>query len=248
MPTTTLQPHATQTAQTANCPRVYHGDGDDLMRKELIDADDQRIVLIPDALPSRKPDARPHLRIMWGQHLLEDLLAGRYRSVVCAVNAQDNSHGIIAQLAAMLPTSQWDERSITTHAQQFATTGGESRVKVLKFDMDMVEVLAVLRPPSRKHFTLADLASAFRIVTSMIHNRPERWPSASVSFLGARANALLDDRSREPAFETILKTMFDSGYTGDVYPSPQMWQLPPIGLYTRYPFPAALDRMREGGY
>jgi hypothetical protein len=186
---------------------------------------------------------------MWGQHLLEDLLGGRYRSVVCAVNAQDNSHGIIAQLAALLPTSQWDERSITAHAQQFTTTGaGESRVKVLKFDMDMVEVLAVLRPPSRKHFTLSDLASAFRIVTSMIHNRPQRWPSASVSFLGARANALLDERGREPAFETVLKTMFDSGYTGDVYPSPQMWQLPPIGLYTRYPFPAGLDRMREGGY
>jgi len=228
-------------------PKVYHSDGDELMRKELADPEEQRIVLIPDALPSRQPDAKPRLRIMWGQHLLEDLLLGRYRSVVCAVNSTDNSHGIIAQLASMLPTSQWDEKSITAYAAQFATTGGESKVKVLKFDMDMVEVLAVLRPPARKHFTIDDLASAFRIVSGMLH-RSERLPCASVSFLGARANVLLDDRSKEPAFETVLKTMFDSGYTGDVYPSPQMWQLPPIGLFARYPFPASLDQMREGGY
>ena len=43
-----------------------------------------------------QPDTTPRIRIMWGQHLLEDLLAGRYRSLVLAVNAEDNSSGIIA--------------------------------------------------------------------------------------------------------------------------------------------------------
>ena len=39
---------------------------------------------------------------------MEDLLAGRYRSVVCAVNNHDNSHGIISQLARLMPTSPAD--------------------------------------------------------------------------------------------------------------------------------------------
>src|SRR5437764_4121879 len=99
-------------------PRIYDGDGDLLMQDEPRGAAAQ-IMLTPDALPSKTPDRTPRIRIMWGQHLLEDVLAGRYRSLVCAVNPHDNSRGIIAQLAALLPTSQWDEASITANARQF---------------------------------------------------------------------------------------------------------------------------------
>ncbi len=229
---------------TENLPRIYEGQGDALMQAERAELRD-RIMLVPDGFPSKSPDASSHIRILWGQHLLEDLLAGRYRSLVCAVNAEDNSHGIIGQLAGLLPTSQWDERSITGHARQFATSG--DRVKVIKFDMDLVEVLAILRRPSTSHLTLADLSTAFRVVAEMIQRKTTRLPSASVSFLGARANVLVDGDGREPTFEAVLRTMHEAGYRGDVYPSPAMWHAQ-TGLFARYPFPPALDRMREGGY
>jgi hypothetical protein len=225
--------------------RIYDGDGDSLMQKEHKDLG-ERLILVPDALPSKTPDSTRRIRIMWGQHLLEDLLAGRYRSVVCAVNTRDNSHGIISQLAKLMPTSQWDESSITAYARQFAV--GNNRVKVLKYDMDMVEVLAVLRPATHDHLTLSDLGTAFRIVKEMIEHNSRRVPSASVSFLGAHANALADKDGREPSFETVLRTMHESGYEGDVYPSPAMWQASRVGLFARYPFSASLDRMREGGF
>jgi hypothetical protein len=182
---------------------------------------------------------------MWGQHLLEDVLAGRYRSLVCAVNARDNSRGIIAQLAALLPTSQWDEASITANARQFDSG---NRVKVLKYDMDMVEVLAVLRPAAHENLTVEDLGVAFKIVSEMVGWKSGRTPSASVSFLGARANRLADRDGREPSFETVLRAMHAAGYAGDVFPSPAMWHLGPVGVFARYPFSSALDAMREGGY
>jgi hypothetical protein len=226
-------------------PQMYDGQGDSLMEMEHEELAD-RITIMPDALPSKTPDDSPRVRIMWGQHLLEDLLAGRYRTLVCAVNADDNSSGIIAQLASLLPTSQWDEGSITSYARQFAHAG--DRVKVLKYDMDMVEVLAVLRPARSNHFTIDQLAEAFGIVSEMIHRRSGRLPSASVSFLGARANRLLDAEGREPSFEAVLRTMHERGYTGDVYPSPAMWHFGKIGLFPRYPFSPTLDRMRGGGF
>lgn len=229
-------------------PPVYDGDGDSLMMREHEELAD-RILLMPDALPSKVPDAKPRIRILWGQHLLEDLLSGRYRSLVCAVNPEDNSRGIIAQLAALLPTSQWDERSITANAKQFAgsSPGGTQRVKVLKFDMDVVEVLAILRPAQR-NLTTEDLANAFRIVAEMIDRKPGRTPTASVSFLGARANMLVGPDGKEPSFESVLRVMHQGGYSGDVYPSPQMWQLAKIGLFPRYPFPETLDQLRRGGF
>lgn len=229
-------------------PRVYDADGDALMMREHEELAD-RILLMPDALPSKVPVAARRIRILWGQHLLEDLLSGRYRSLVCAVNPEDNSRGIIAQLAALLPTSQWDERSITANAKQFAGSGpgGTQRVKVLKFDMDVVEVLAILRPASR-NLTTDDLANAFRIVSEMIDRKQGRLPSASVSFLGAHANMLVGPDGKEPSFETVLRAMHQGGYSGDVYPSPQMWQLAKIGLFPRYPFPSTLDELRRGGF
>jgi len=228
-----------------NHPKVYDGDGDQLMARELSDLAD-RVVLVPGTAPARNPEAKPRIRIMWGNHLLEDVLAGRYRSIVCGVNAQDNSRGIIAQLASLLPTSQWDEPSITQNAAQFSS--GPDKVKVLKYDLDVVEVLAVLRPPSKPNLTLADLSVAFGIVSEMIDRRPGRLPSASVSFLGAGANALVDHNREQPSFESILRTMYEAGYTGDVYPPTSMWRVAPISVFARYPFPQSLDVMRGGGF
>src|SRR5436190_22897505 len=111
---------------------IYDGDADRLMQSRQPDAPDQ-IIIIPDSYPSKTPETTRRIRIMWGQHLLEDLLSGRYRSLVCAVNSRDNSRGIISQLASLLPTSQWDESSITAYAKQFAI--GSDRVKVLKYDI-----------------------------------------------------------------------------------------------------------------
>ncbi len=230
---------------TPNHPKVYDGDGDQLMARELSDIAD-RVVLVPGQAPSRNPEAKPRIRIMWGNHLLEDVLAGRYRSIICAVNGQDNSRGIISQLASILPTSQWDERSITQNAAQFSS--GPDKVKVLKYDLDIVEVLAILRPPSRQNLTLVDLSNAFGIVSEMIDRRPGRLPSASVSFLDARANALFDQNGAQPSFESILRTMYDAGYTGDVYPPTSMWRVAPISVFARYPFPQSLDVMRGGGF
>lgn len=226
---------------------IYDGEGDRLMaeRHEAID----RIIMLPDKPPSKTPDTKPHIRIMWGQHLLEDLLSGRYRSLVCAVNAEDNSRGIIAQLADLLPTSQWDHQSVTARAKHFSIEGG--KVKVLKYDMDAVEVLGLLRPPEHDRLTLEDLSLGFQIVTEMIRRSPQRLPSASVSFLGARSNALAKERSSAehpgPSFETVLRTMHEAGYPGDVYPAPAMWASSPTAVYARYPFPPSLEAMRHGG-
>ena len=231
--------------ESTNPQRIYDGEGDRLMEEMKQEAID-RIILLPDKPPSRTPDDTPKLRIMWGQHLLEDLLVGRYRSLVCAVNPDDNTRGIIAQLADLLPTSQWNERSITARAKQFSE--GSQTVKVLKYDMDSMEVLALLRPPGHPCLTLDDLARGFKIVTEMIRTRSQRHPSASVSFLGARSNALVNSDGQEPSFETVLRIMYESGYTsGDVYPAPGMWTLAPTAVYARYPFPPSIETMRHGG-
>lgn len=224
--------------------KMYEGDGDRFMTIEPA-APGERIVMIPDAMPGKVPDTRPHIRIMWGQHLLEDLLLGRYRSFVCAVNARDNSHGIISQLAALLPTAQWNEQSVTAYAVQFSH--GTERVKIIKYEMDMLEVLAILRPPGTAHLTVDHLAAALRIISEMIRHRTTRLPTASVSFLGARANALVDEHGVEPSFETVLRVMHEARFYGDVYPAPAMWSNSDRCVYPRYPFPAALDQMRGGG-
>jgi len=228
---------------TATRPAIYERDGDFLMQET--DEEGDRLILVPDSLPGRVPNRQPRLRIMWGQHLLDDLVAGRYRSFVCAVNARDNSRGIIGQLAEFLSTSQWDEQSITQYARHFEAGG---KVRVLKFDMDSVEVLGVLRPAGRERLTMADLSEAMRIVVEMIKSRTERMPSASVSFLEARANVLVDKDGKTPSFEAVLKAMYDAGYTGDVYPSPALWRAAPTGVFARYPFSASLDSRREGGF
>ncbi len=233
-------------SKTSRLP-IYDGEGDQLMEEKKHEAID-RLIMLPDARPTKTPNNKPRLRIMWGQHLLEDLLIGRYRTVVCAVNADDNSQGIIAHLATLLPTSQWDNESITARARQFSV--GET-VKVLKYDMDSIEALALLRPPQHDHLTLDDLSKGFQIVAEMIRRRSQRLPSASVSFMGARSNALAEEMDGytgdRPSLETVLKIMYSSGYTGDVYPTPAMWAAAPTAVYARYPFPPSLEAMRHGG-
>ncbi|MEX2216742.1 MAG: hypothetical protein WD768_21690 [Phycisphaeraceae bacterium] len=228
---------------TTTRPHIYTGSGDDLM--ERIDTCD-KIILLPDAAAhDRGPDPTQRIRIMWGQRLVDDVLGGHYRSLICAVNAQDNSHGFIAQIARLLPTSQWDEASITEYAKHFVQP---HTVTVVKYDMDTVEVLAILRPAEHEQLTLDDLSSGFRMVSAMLHRRPQRLPVASVCFLGARANRLIDDTGSEPSVEDVLQVMYDSGYRGDVYPSLWMWDAGSRGVFARFPFPDSIRTMREGGF
>jgi len=56
-------------------PQMYDGQGDALMEMEHEELAD-RITIMPDALPSKTPDDSPRVRIMWGQHLLDDLRVG----------------------------------------------------------------------------------------------------------------------------------------------------------------------------
>ena len=224
-----------------NHPHIYDGEGDQLIEGQT---QTERIILLPDVLGPKNTDSTPRIRIMWGQWLLRDLLTKRYRTLVCAVNAYDNTHGIISQVAKLLPTSQWTESSITSHANHYVQ---RHCVTVVKYDMDAVEVLALLRPADHEQLTLKDLARGFQLVVEMLTDRPYRWPSASVCFLGARANKLIGADGREPSFEAALRTMYEAGYRGDVYPSPSMWESAPTGVFARYPFPESLDYMRVGG-
>jgi hypothetical protein len=223
--------------------QIYEGSGDDLAGN--IDHG-SRIILLPDApLSQREPLGTEHIRILWGQRLIDDLLAGRYRALVCAVNSRDNSRGIISMLAQTLPTSQWNERLITEYAKQFVQS---ENVTILKYDMDRVMVLALLRPANSNSLTVEHLAAGFRTVSRMLQGRPDRLPCASVCFLGARANKLVDANGREPSFESVLHAMYEGGYRGDVYPSPWMWESAPAGVFPRYPFPDSFKQMVAGGF
>lgn len=233
-------------------PTIYQGDGDRLMAS--LDAD--RVTL----LPSDNLQTPERIRIMWGHPMLPDILAGRYRTVVCGVNAKDNANGIIAQIVELLPASQWSRKTVTNHARTFAESireraGGDSgeagdrEPYVLKYDLDTIEVFAMLRPLSRDHFTLSDLSRGFKQVAQMLDGRRARRPVASVSFLGARSNRLVDTKTGdEPTLEAVLATMFKSGFRGDVYPPHDLWRSGHVGVFPSYPFPSALDRMREGGH
>jgi hypothetical protein len=225
--------------------RLYDGDADSLMTSDHPD----RVTLLPGS--SGGFAASERLRIMWGQDMLRDLLDGRYRTVVCGVNDQDNAHGIIAQLVNLVHASQWTERTVTGYARVFQQSvdvhaATDQEPYVLKYDLDAVLILALLRPRGRMHFTVDDLSRGFSTVSKMLRGRADRLPVASVSFLGARSNSLVDSRGQEPSFETVLRTMYHAGYRGDVYPAPRMWSKGEVGVFPSYPFPEGLTRMREG--
>src|SRR2546423_15365034 len=91
--------------------RIYDGDSDELLSTDLCP---ERVSLLPGR---GGPSAADRIRILWGHDMLRDVLDGRYRAVVCGVNDQDNSHGIIVQLVNLIRTSQWDAASVTSYAK-----------------------------------------------------------------------------------------------------------------------------------
>ena len=225
--------------------RLYDEDADTLMRSDVF-AD--HATLLPGASGQR---AGERIRIMWGQDLLRDLLDGRYRTVVCAVNDEDNSHGIIAQLVDLMQTSQWTPKTVTSYAKMFQDSvsvhaAGDREPYVLKYDLDAVLILGILRPKGKTHLTLDDLYRGLRTVSKMLSDRRERQPAAAVSFLGATANKLLGPDGHEPSFESVLRTMFNAGFRGDVYTAPAMWKFGHVGVFPTYPFPEGVDQMRAG--
>jgi hypothetical protein len=233
---------------TTTRPNIYAGDGDQLMEA---DRRSDRIVLLPAADPREATLGGGELRIQWGQSLLRDVLAGRYRTVVCGINDTDNSHGIIGTLLHMVQTSQWTVDSATSYAKVFQDSinlhsSSDREPFILKFDLDSLLILAILRPRGKDHFTLDDMERGFRTVTKMLERRHDRLPAASVSFLGARSNRLCDKNGDEPSFEQVLRSMYTAGWRGDVYPALSMWECAPTGVFATYPFPDSLDRMREG--
>jgi hypothetical protein len=233
--------------ETVDNPTLYDEGGDSLVRA---DQASDRVTLLPQKIAKDGGESR--IRIMWGQDMLRDLLDYRYRTVVCGVNAEDNSHGIISQLVDLTAASQWTTKAVTSHAKLFSQSmsanEGQSREPyVLKFDLDRVLLLGLLRPSGRDHFTPDDLARGFRTIRHMLEERADRRPVATVSFLGARSNRLIDPKTgSEPSFETTLRLMHESGFDGDVYPSPSMWRRGHVGVFPSYPFPAGLEAMRSG--
>ena len=230
----------------ADTPRIYDEGAEELIHA---DAFPDRVSLLPGATTPLTPGDR--IRIMWGQNMLRDVIDGRYRVVVCGVNDQDNSHGIIAQLVSLITASQWSAASVTSYARMFQESlsvhaRDDREPYVLKYDLDSIMIMALLRPAGRDHFTLKDIAHGMQTVTKMLQGRAERRPVATVSFLGARSNKLLESEDREPSFETVLHTMYDSGFRGDVYPCPQLWRFGETGVFPSFPFPEGLDRMRQG--
>ena len=231
-------------------PRLYDDEGDLLLQadKRL-----DRVVLLPAGDPRRASTERDRIRIQWGQHLLADLLANRYRAFVCGVNTEENEHGMVSQVVSLTATSQWTPKAVTSFARMFSESvaihaAADREPYVLKYDLDGLLILALLRPKGRDHFTLEDLSRGFATVTKMLHGRRERLPVASVSFLGAKVNRLNGPDGQEPTFESVLRVMFEAGYRGDVYPSLGMWELAPTGVFASFPFPESLDVMRKGGF
>lgn len=225
--------------------RIYDGGADDLMGSDQFP---DRVSLLRS---DRQPAEDATIRIMWGQDLLRDVVQGRYRAVICGVNDEDNSHGVIAQIVDRVPTSQWSAKSVTSYAKMFHESvsihaSGDREPYILKFDLDGVLVLGVLRPRGADSLSLDQLGNGFQTITKMLKGRADRRPVASVSFLGARSNRLVDSDGAEPSFESVLRTMHDAGYNGDVYAAPQMWELASVGVFPSYPFPEGVARMREG--
>ncbi len=234
----------------ADSIRLYDDDADALLSPQNFP---DRVSLLPSEHTQLQPGSR--IRVMWGQDMLRDVLDGRYRSVICSVNDEDNARGIIAQLVSLVKTSQWSVHAVTSYARMFQEAvdvhaAQDREPYILKYDLDSVLILALLRPKGRQHFTLADLGRGFETVTRMIAGRAERRPVCTVSFLGARSNRLVTgegpDPEAEPSFETVLRTMYAAGYRGDVYPAPAMWRLADVGVFPSFPLPAGIDRMRAG--
>ncbi len=231
-------------------PRLYDDEGDLLLQA---DKRSDRVILLPTGDLHDPGSERDRMRIQWGQNLLADVVSERYRTVICGINDEDNSHGVVGELLERVHTSQWTVKSATAYARVFHDSvgqlaAGDREPYVLKYDLDRLLILAILRPKGRDHFTLEDLSRGFKTISRMLAGRWMRWPAATVSFLGAKSNRLQEPDGKEPSFESVLRTMHDAGYRGDTYPSPGMWELAPTGVFASYPFPDSLKVMRSGGF
>jgi hypothetical protein len=218
---------------------LYDGEGDVLLEA---DGRADRVILLPAGDPHDVSQDRDRIRIQWGQHLLADLGAGRYRTLICAINDTDNSHGIVGELVELIDSTHWCLNSITSYSRMFhralATCApADQEPFVLKYDLRDLLVMALLRPQGHHYFTLDDLARGFRTIVKMLKGRRERWPVASTCFLGAKSNRLVGPDGREPSLETVLQIMYEAGYRGDVYPCSGMWEVASMGVYATYPFP-----------
>lgn len=245
--TMTSTPNAGKPPTPSHVARIYEGDGDRLVEVPVAGP---KVTLLPSGDP-KTADATRHIRVMWGQHLLDDVVEGHYRTLICGVNDIDNTRGILGEILKLVPTSQWTLASATSYAKVFRSAvhvhAKEDREPyILKFDLDRILILALLRPSDREHFTLEDIYRGFRTISRMLDGRADRRPVATISFLGAKSNRLLDHAEQEPSSEAVLKAMYDGGYQGDFYPPVSGWDSPRTGVFARYPFPAGVDRMREG--
>ncbi len=158
--------------------KLYDGDADDLMSGDHA----EQVSLLPGD-PSPGFSAGERIRVPWGQDMLRDMLDGRYRAVVCGVNDEDNSHGIIAQLVHLVTSSQWTQQTVTNYAKVFQESvsvhaAHDHEPYVLKYDLDSILILALLRPKGQDHFTTADLARGFSTVSNGSCRMPATHPSA----------------------------------------------------------------------
>ena len=236
-----------ETSSTPKKIQIYKDDGDRLVEASR---ETQRVVLLPTGDPKQVSDIKG-IRIQWGHHLLNDLVEGRYRTVICGVNDVDNHSGILGELLELIPTSQWSLESATSYAKMFRNAVAlhskeDHEPYVLKFDLDRLLIFALLRPANRDHFTLEDIYRGFRTISKMLEGRRERRPAATVSFLGAKSNRLCDKNGGEPSLEEVLDAMYQAGFDGDFYPPVQTWDNAPTGVFANFPFPESIDRMRQG--
>jgi len=227
--------------------RIYNGDGDRLIE---VPSNGPRVTLVPSGNPRTVSGSRG-IRLQWGQHLLNDLVEGRYRTVICGINEIDNAHGVLGELLKLIPTSQWTLSSATSYARMFRSAVNvhakdDREPYVLKFDLDRLLILALLRPADRDHFTLEDIFRGFRTISRMIEGRMDRQPVCSVSFLGAKSNRLVDHENQEPSLEAVLYAMHSAGFSGDVYPPVALWDVPKTAVFATFPFPEGIEQMREG--
>jgi hypothetical protein len=186
-------------------------------------AGDAPTVRISLASAAREGSGRAAIRVLWGQSLLDDLEAGRYRTIVCGVNDSDNSQGVLGEILRLVPGSQWTVASATSYARVFRDAvslhaKGDREPYVLKFDLDRLLVLGLLRPAGRHHFTLADLETGFATVRTMLEGRRDRQPVATVSFLGAKSNPVREAGGATPSLESVLAALHRAGFEGDFYP------------------------------
>ena len=102
----------------------------------------------------------------------------------------------MGELLELVPTSQWNVQTATAYAKMFHESVAvhaphDKEPYILKFDLDQLLIMAILRPRDKEHFTLEDLSRGFGTVAKMLAGRRERLPVASVSFLGAKSNAIM---------------------------------------------------------